>query len=256
MDLPHQLNDHVAKRRRLNEVPGSWERPTGEEIKEPHLQLSWTSFCPASSDPPTIQQDFLASESCGLPTQPYLNTVLSGSETISTRSDFNGQSSSQAYQFYETYPLPGSDTYETQPTSTRYQSGPCSISSWPGVPTPPSASWLHHAVSPQPFQAYSLTPIPIPYHPYPVASFQAPGISQQTLESPPVEAVPTFIPDNEALIRISDGSALPLSAQLDKDQSEMVCFGMVSTYILYHKSVVLISTGHSHLRQMRAAKFT
>jgi hypothetical protein len=245
MDLPHQLHDHAAKRRRLDEVPGSWAKPTEEQIEEPRLQLSWSSFYQASSDPrltlPAIQQDFLVPETCGLPARPHLNTVSSGYETLSTRPYFNGQSSSQASRFYETHALPGGDTYETQPTGTRYQSGPCSslssTYSWPDVPTPPPASWLHHAVRPQLVQAHSLISVPIPCHPYSVASFQAPCISQQPSEPPSVETLPTFIPDNEAGICISDDPALSLSAQLDRDQSEMVCFGMVSTYMLYHKSV-------------------
>lgn len=45
------------------------------------------------------------------------------------------------------------------------------------------------------------------------------------------------IPDNEAGIQISGDSASSVSAQLDKDQSEMVCFGMVSMHILHHSSV-------------------
>jgi hypothetical protein len=84
---------------------------------------------------------------------------------------------------------------------------------------------------------HSLISVPIPRHPYSVASFQAPRISQQPSEPPSVKTLPTFIPDNESGIRISDDSALSLSAQLDKDQSEMVCFGMVSAYMLYHKSI-------------------
>lgn len=245
MDLPHQLHDHAAKRRRLDEVSGSWAKPTEEQIEEPHLQLSWSSFCQASSETrltlSAVQQDFLAPESLGLPARPYLNTVSSGFETFSTRSDFNGQSSSQASRFYETHALPGGDTYETQPTGTRYQSGPCSslssTYSWLDIPKAPPDSWLHHAVRPQLVQAHSLISVPIPCHPYSVASFQAPRISQQPSEPPSVKTLPTFIPDNEAGIRISDDSALSLSAQLDKDQSEMVCFGMVSTYMLCHKSV-------------------
>jgi hypothetical protein len=135
MDLPHQLHDHAAKRLRLDEVPGSWAKPTEEQIEEPHLQLSWSPFYQASSDPrltlSAIPQDFLAPDSCGLPARPYPNTVSSGFEAISTQSYFNGQSSSQASRFYETHALPGGDTYETQPTGTWYQSGPCTPSHRP-----------------------------------------------------------------------------------------------------------------------------
>jgi hypothetical protein len=246
MDLPHQLHHHAAKRRRLDEVSDSWGKPTEKQTEEHHPQLSWPSFYQASSDPcltsSAMQQNFLAPESRGLLARPNLNTVSSGFKNISILSDFNGQLSSQASQFYETHGRPGGDTYETQPTATGYQTGPCShIASTYSrplkVPTPPPASWLRHAVYPQLVQAQSPVSVPIPCHPYSVASFQAPRISQQSSEPPSVKTIPTFIPVNEIGIHISDDSALSLSALLDKDQSEMVCFGMVSTYMVHHKSI-------------------
>jgi hypothetical protein len=217
------------KRQRLDKVPGSWAKQTEDQIEEPHIQLPRSPFYQASSHPHLTSsatlQGSLAPDSCGL---PALNTVSSGFEIISTGSDFNGQSGSQASRFYETHGLLGGNSYETQRTATWYQSGPCShlsstYSLSVNVPPPPLAPRLHHAVHPQPAQAHSLISVP--------ASFQAPLISQQSSEPPSVKTLPPFIPDNEAGIHISDYSASSGLSQLDNDQSEMICFGMVSKLI-------------------------
>lgn len=232
MDLHHTLHHHPAKRRRLDKVPGSWAKQTEDQIEEPHIQLPRSPFYQASSHPHLTSsatlQDSLAPESCDLPARLYLNAVSSEFEIISTGSDFNGQSGSQASRFYETHGLLGSDSYETQRTATWYQLGPCShlsstYSLSVNVPPPPLAPWLHHAVHTQPAQAHPLISVP--------ASFQAPLISQQSSEPPSVKTLPPFIPDNEAGIHISDYPASSGLFQLDNDRSDMICFGMVSEFI-------------------------
>jgi hypothetical protein len=228
MDLHHILHHHPAKRRRLDKVPGSRAKQTEDQTEEPHIQLPQSPFYQASSHPHLTSsatlQDSLTPESCDLPARLYLNTVSSGFEIVSTGSDFNGQSGSQASRFYETHGLLGGDSHETQRTATWYQSRPCShlsstYSLSVNVPPPPPASWLHHAVHPQP----ALKSVP--------ASLQAPLISQQSSEPPSVKTLPPLIPDNDAGIHISDYSASSGLSQLDNDQSEMICFGMVSKFI-------------------------
>lgn len=232
MDLHNIVHHHTAKRRRLDKVPGSWAKQTEDQIKEPQIQLPRTPFYQASSQPHLTSSatlhDSLAPESCGLPARPYPNTVSSGFEIISTRSNFNGQSGSQASRFYETHGLLGGDSYGTQRTATWYQSGPCSHLSLThslsvNTTPPPPASRPHHTAHPQSAQAHSLISVP--------ASLQAPLISQQSSEPPSVKTPPPFIPENEVGIRISDYSASPGFPQLDNNQSEMICFGMVSKFI-------------------------
>lgn len=239
MDLPHQFHHHAVKRRRLNEDPGSWAKQTGAQIEHPHLQLSTSAIHQANSDPrltsSTTRQAFLAQEPCDLPVQTCLNTLSFEFETISTRPDFNGQSSSQAFQLNDTHSLPRDDTYEIQPTAAWHQPGTCSHASsthsWPmNIPTPPP-SWLHRTAHPQLVQAHSLMFVPT------VASLQAPSSSQQFSEPPSVKTLQTFIPDNEVGIHVFDDSARSSSVQLDNDQSEMVCFGMVSTSTVHRKTV-------------------
>ena len=246
MDPPHQIHHHPTKRRRLNEDPASWPKQTEEQIEEPRLQLSTSSFHQASSDPrltpSATRHAVFAPEPCGLPARTNLSTVSSLFEPISTRPDFDGQLSSQASRLSDTHGLPGCDTY--QPAASWYQPGPCSrpsstYSQPANIHIPPPASWTHHAVHPQLVQAHSFTFVEIPYPPYPVASLQAPRNSQQSSDPPSVETLPTFIPDNEAGIDVVDDSASSLSVQLDKYQREVVCFGMVSRSKLHHNLYVL-----------------
>src|SRR5438045_675381 len=152
MDL-HHIPLHRPKRRRLDEVPSSCAKQTEDQIEGPHIQFPRSPFYQASSHPhltsSPMLQDPLAPKSCGLPARPYLNTVSSGFEIISTGSYFNGQSGSQVAQFYETHGLPGSHSYETQRTATWYQSVPCSHPPSTyllpvNIPPPPLASCLHH----------------------------------------------------------------------------------------------------------------
>ena len=240
-DPPHQLHHRAAKRRRLNEDPASWPKQTEEQIEELRLQLSTSSFHQASSDPrlapPATRNAFFAPEPWDLPARANLNTVSSVFETTSTRPDFNGQLSSQAFRLGNTHGLPRGDTYGTQPAASWCQPGPCSrpsstYSQPANIPIPPPASWTHHAVHPQLVQARSLTFVPIPYYPYPVASLQAPRNSQQSSDPPSVET-----PPNEAGIDVVDDSASSVSVRLDNEPVEMVCFGMVSRSKLHHKSV-------------------
>lgn len=243
MDLPHQLHQHAAKRQRLNEDPTSWAKITEEQIEEPCAQFSIFSFHQASSNTQlalsAAQQAFSVPESYDFPTQTYLESISSRSETNLNRPDFNRQLSNQVSRLNDSHGLAGSCTSEIQPTTAWYQPGPCSdpsstYSLLANAPIPSPTPWLHRAVHPQLVQAQSFTLIPMPCQPYPVASFQAPCSTQQSLEPPSGETLSSFIPENGIGIHDFDDTA---RFQLDKDRSEVVCFGMVSSSKLDHKFV-------------------
>ena len=244
MDQPHNVHNHAAKRQRLDEGPDSRAEPAEGHVEEPHLQLSMVPFYQVNSDPrlseSVLQQSFLAPGFYNLPTQPYLNTISSGFESNFARFDHDLQLSSQASRFQETYSLNGDKSYGSLPNVTQWQTGPCNYlataSSVPlNVPTSPSAQWLHHAFHPQPVQAHPLMSVPVSCGQSSEASFQVSHTSQRLSEPPLGETLPKFIPNNEA--KFYNKSGLSPSSQPVQDQCEMVCFGMVSRYMLYHKPV-------------------
>jgi len=237
MDLPHQFHQPAAKRRRLDEAPGLWANTTQGQIEGPHLQLQWWSnnqkACDSHLTSCATQQNFPA-------TTPYLNPVPSRFEARSVPSNFNGQLSSQTPQSYQTHSVSGGESHNFQPTAAWCQPRqseylPSAYSRPVNVLTPPPAFLPHHAIPPHLAQAHSLTSVLTPCHQYSATSFQATFNSQQSSIPSASESLPPLFADNETAIQSFDSSALSVSDQRDKDQSEMVCFGMVNTCILPNK---------------------
>jgi hypothetical protein len=236
MDLSHLPNHHVPKRRRLDEAPGSRAKPVEGQIEEPHLQISW---------PPSNQAAFnshlaLYAGQQNLPVSAsYAPSAIvsSGFEFRSMSFDSNGGLNNHASQSYETQSLTGGDPYKIQPTTACYQSDlfnhhSLTYSRPVNFLTPPPTLLPHHAISPQQAHAHPLT---TPYHTY---SFQVPHIPQKPSEPSSVQTLPPAILNGKAGIQSFDESTLSASVQLDKDRGEMVCFGMVSIYILPHKAIL------------------